>query len=918
MAKQRGFASGLAAGMLALGWSSALWAANWSNVGPSSIAFPAGGTAYNGRIMSVAVDPSNTAHWLVNADTGGLWETHSSGASWTARSDSLDSLFGGPIAFARSNPSIAYAASTPFGAQHAILQQGGFLKSTDGGATWAFVARAPFVDTTGTDNMFARGLAVDGANPQNLVAALSTVHGLGGTTLGGIFKSTDGGATWARKVDAPSADVKVLPSDFSRQYAGVGVFNVPNPTASVFRSMDAGATWQSLSGPWAASQSQIGEIIVAFAPSDINTAYVAITKFGLGNVLGFWKTSDAWDAAPQFTTLPNPSSAGFDMSIVAMTVDPSSSSIVYAGGGALLGRFSGGAWTEITGNSHVDFHALAFAGSELLAANDGGIFGTTTGGPVWTPHNTNLSVVQFYRGSVHPGNSAKLLGGSQDNGVEARLLNQTDPNSWSFLSGGDGFSVFFSGQNPDAFWGLSENTSILRTLDGGTSIQGVNNNIPAGDLVFPVIMERSPANDNIVLVGGTHLDKSTNFFASDPTAVSWARNEPAGFSDGVASIAFAPADPNGATYALGTASGKIYVTQNGGGSWQLIASSGAVPARPVSGLAFDSLTSNVLLACLDGIAQAGEGQVYRTANAFSATPSWANLGAGTSAPHHAILIDPLNHNNLYVGTDFGVFQSPTGGGTWTALGTAVGLPNRVIVNDVRAAPNGDIAAFSYGRGAFRLAVGAAPIVPIVSAAVDAATSGVVVSSGSLVDSYLSCNGAYGGGNVRSHGNVQAAQSVTLNAGAVVHGSLLPNDPSGFTPFPMPAGLVSSGDLNVNPGATVTLAAGDYLFRNVNVNTGGKLATTGRARLWFTGSLTVSGVVQPAGGLPGNVWFFSTTGSVSANVNSGAQVTGVLFAPNLPLAPGGTPLLGAVVGSTVDVNGTQLHYDETLGGASCGP
>lgn len=118
--------------------------------------------------------------------------------------------------------------------------------------------------------MVARAMAVDPNNPKQLVAAIAIQHGSQQTALGGVFKSTDGGVTWAKTIAAPSADVVTLPNDFTHQYAGVGVANVQVPTASVYRSVDGGSTWTSLSGPWAANQSQIGETIVAFAPSDIN------------------------------------------------------------------------------------------------------------------------------------------------------------------------------------------------------------------------------------------------------------------------------------------------------------------------------------------------------------------------------------------------------------------------------------------------------------------------------------------------------------------------------------------------------------------------------------------------------------------------------------------------------------------------
>ena len=72
-------------------------------------------------------------------------------------------------------------------------------------------------------------------------------------------------------------------------------------------------------------------------------------------------------------------------------------------------------------------------------------------------------------------------------------------------------------------------------------------------------------------------------------------------------------------------------------------------------------------------------------------------------------------------------------------------------------------------------------------AVQANTGSIVIGPGSLVDSYRSCAGAYGGNNVRSNGNVQAGTTITNNG--TVHGVLFPEQSGGLSPFPVPARLV---------------------------------------------------------------------------------------------------------------------------------
>jgi hypothetical protein len=120
-------------------------------------------------------------------------------------------------------------------------------------------------------------------------------------------------------------------------------------------------------------------------------------------------------------------------------VDPTNADVLYAGGLPLF-RWNGATWADITDNTHVDQHAIAWAGTRLVVGNDGGVFSTIDNGVNWTKHNTGLVITQFYFGSVHPTNATFALGGSQDNGVEK----WAGTSAWTSMYGGDGMSTAFS------------------------------------------------------------------------------------------------------------------------------------------------------------------------------------------------------------------------------------------------------------------------------------------------------------------------------------------------------------------------------------------------------------------------------------------------------------------------------------------
>ncbi|HSY39141.1 MAG TPA: hypothetical protein VLA79_06415, partial [Polyangia bacterium] len=146
------------------------------------------------------------------------------------------------------------------------------------------------------------------------------------------------------------------------------------------------------------------------------------------------------------------------------------------------------------------------------------------------------------------------------------------------------------------------------------------------------------------------------------------------------------------------------------------------------------------------------------------------------------------------------------------------------------------------------------------------TANVVVGAGTLVDSYQSSLGAYGGSNVGSAAIVQAATTITNNGG-VIHGTLKQHAPAGFAVVPVPAGaknlpLGSStpGTLSIGTAAqSITLAPGNYVAANVNVSAPGAInvSPAGEVRIWVTGSLNLGGNLNLKG-VPKNLAFLVTS------------------------------------------------------------
>jgi hypothetical protein len=202
-------------------------------------------------------------------------------------------------------------------------------------------------------------------------------------------------------------------------------------------------------------------------------------------------------------------------------------------------------------------------------------------------------------------------------------------------------------------------------------------------------------------------------------------------------------------------------------------------------------------------------------------------------------------------------------------------------------------------------------------AVVANTSNVVIGRGTTIDSYQSSLGAYGGSNVGSAAIVQAGTTISNNGG-VVRGTLRPNTPAGLAVVPvasgarnLPLGSTTPGSLNISTAAqSVTLAPGDYVAANLNVNAPGaiRISPAGEVRIWVTGSLNLGGNLN-VNGIPRNLTILVTSGG-SINFNGGGSFFGVLYAPTSTVIVN-SPVFGNVIGKSVTLNtGAAVHFDQS--------
>jgi len=149
-----------------------------------------------GRVLAVSGVPGEPQHFYFGSVNGGVWETDDAGRTWQPIFDSQPIGSIGALALAPSNPKVIYVGSGESDMRSDIAQGDGMYKSTDGGKTWAHTGLA--------DSQQIARILVHPGNP-NLVYVAALGHPYGPNAERGVFRSQDGGKSWQKVLGGKSA-----------------------------------------------------------------------------------------------------------------------------------------------------------------------------------------------------------------------------------------------------------------------------------------------------------------------------------------------------------------------------------------------------------------------------------------------------------------------------------------------------------------------------------------------------------------------------------------------------------------------------------------------------------------------------------------------------------------------------------------
>jgi photosystem II stability/assembly factor-like uncharacterized protein len=689
----------------------------WRNIGPA---------VTSGRIVDIAVPegPSNAgaATFYLASASGGLWKTVNGGTTFDPVFDRESTVSLGAVAVAPSNPDIVWVGTGEANNQRSSSWGDGIYKSTNGGKTWT---------NMGLKNSQHIGrIIVHPANPDIVyVAALGPLWGPGRER--GLFKTTDGGKTWTNtkfiSEHTGFVDLAMDPRNPEVLYAAAYQrerraysFLGGGPESGIYKTTDGGATWRKLTE--GLPQGDIGRIGLSVSRSHPQTVY-ALVQAREGGVYRSDDFGESWTRTNNADVTP--------WYYSQIRVDPSDPERVYTLAINLSVSEDGGRTfrTDVARSTHVDHHAMWIDPNDsthLIIGNDGGCYMSHDRGKTWD-FVANLPVAQFYAIAVDMREPFyHVYGGTQDNrswGAPSATRNRAGITNadWYQTVGGDGFYSAIDYSDPNIVYAESQEGGIVRYDVKTGERKSIKPQAAPGQPPYrwnwsaPILISphdpktvyfaanvlfRSPdRGDSWQALGADltrHRDRDTLPMMGkvwDRNAIS--RHEGTAPYGNISTIDESPLK-KGLLY-VGTDDGLIQVSRDGGATWTKIDRFPGVPDETyVSRVTASPVQEGTVFATFDGH-RSNDFKPYVLKSADYGK-TWTSITANLPASGSAYVIrqHPRNGSLLFVGTEFGLFVSIDGGGSWTALRN--NLPT-VAVHDAIVHPReNDLVIGTHGRG----------------------------------------------------------------------------------------------------------------------------------------------------------------------------------------------------------------------------
>jgi photosystem II stability/assembly factor-like uncharacterized protein len=692
----------------------------WRNIGPHRAS----------RTVAAAGHRRQPFTFYMAAVNGGVWKTTDAGRTWVPIFDDQPTGSIGSIAVAPSDPNIVYAGSGE-GLHRPDLSTGdGVYKSTDAGRTWTRLGL--------NDAQQIPRIDVDPRNANRLfVAALG--HPYGPNEERGIFRSLDGGRTFQKvlykdentggnDVDIDPVQPNVVYGTLWEERQGPWENAVwAGTNGGIFKSTDGGATWKALTQGLPA----VVQANLAVSPADHRRLYAAIAYFeqpgsgGSRGTTGIFRSDDAGDTWTRITDDARPAGriGGGDLP-VPIPHPKLADTVIMAATVSWKTTDGGKTWAVYKGAPGGEDYQNGWINPDnpdiiLLAADQGAVV-SLNGGETWSSWY-NQSTAQLYHAAADNAFPYRVCSGQQESG-SACVSSRGNYGAISIRDwlpvGVDEYGyaapdpldpdIVYGGRNVTRFDRRTGQVSSVGPVGGRGGAAGPPTPGPVRSVrTMPVVFSEADrvslffANNYLwkTMDGGVHWTRVSPDLARQtwetPSSVGKYRDDPAAKPQQRGVIyTVAPSYQDIRRIWAGTDDGLVHVTANGGLTWKDVTPPGVGPWAKISLIDAGRFSPDTAYAAVNTIRLDDmRPHVYRTHDGGG---TWTEIVAGIPDGEtvNAVREDPRRKGLLFAGTERAVYVSFDDGAHWQSLrlNMAASSVRDLIVKD------DDLVAATHGRG----------------------------------------------------------------------------------------------------------------------------------------------------------------------------------------------------------------------------
>lgn len=678
----------------------------------------------SGRITTFDVVREHPDIIYAGSASGGLWKSESGGIAWEPIFDSELPLSIGAVAVSQKNPDVVWVGTGEGNPRNSLTGGYGVYRSLDAGKTWQLMGLEK------TRNVHRIIIHPDDPNTVYIGAIGSP---WGDHAERGVYKTTDGGATWNKilyvdqmtgvgdMVMDPSNPDKILVNMWQHRREP-WFFTSGGPSSGLYMTIDGGKNWTKQSADKnGIPAGDLGRMGLAFATNNPNRVYALIEA--KENAL--YRSDDGgfhWEMVNNKSEIGNRPFYYFDI-----YVDPKNENRVYSiFSNVNVSEDGGKSFQRLIPNNliHVDNHALYINPDNpkyMLLGNDGGMAITRDMGKTWQ-FVENLPVGQFYHIEVDNEFPYNVYGGLQDNGTYVGpsyvLTGEGVRNDYFMpIGGGDGFDVVSDPDDARYGYAMSQQGFVFRydRLTGRTNYIRPTHEDPSVTLRFNwnAAIAQDPFDNSTIYFGSQFVHKSTDkgsnwtIISPDLTTNDTTKQrqdksggltiDATGAENHTTILVVEPSPTERGVLWAGTDDGNIQITRDGGTTWTDVTSNiKGVPAGSwINQIKASRYNNGEAVAVINNYRRFDfKPYLLRTKN-YGRT--WEPLVKESDVFGYSLSFvqDPVEPNLMFYGTEHGLYISIDGAKTWTKFNN--GYPSVSTMDMKIQERESDLVIGTFGR-----------------------------------------------------------------------------------------------------------------------------------------------------------------------------------------------------------------------------